>query len=87
MKPKYRRRSSRSIRPGEMTHPDPVAAAVPSPHKQLLKRKSVEAEYDIPEATLASMASRGGGPPFIKLGCRVYYHRDEIEKWLSGRSQ
>lgn len=40
-------------------------------------------EYiDVPVATLRSMRSRGGGPPFVKLGRRVRYVPSVVDKWI-----
>ncbi len=34
-------------------------------------------------ATLETLRSRGGGPPFVKLGRRVVYRREELDQWLA----
>ena len=36
-------------------------------------------------STLAKMRCLGGGPPFIKLGRKVVYRRDDLADWLSAR--
>lgn len=35
------------------------------------------------ESTLASFASRGGGPPFVKQGRIVRYQRVALDRWLT----
>ena len=34
-------------------------------------------------ATLETLRSRGGGPPFVKLGRRVVYRREDLDAWLA----
>lgn len=36
-------------------------------------------------ATLETLRSRGGGPPFVKLGRRVVYRREDLDAWLQER--
>lgn len=44
------------------------------------------AEYlGLSPATLETMRSRGGGPPFVKLGRRVVYQREDLDAWLAER--
>jgi predicted DNA-binding transcriptional regulator AlpA len=33
-------------------------------------------------STLEKMRVTGGGPPYLKIGRRVLYFRDDIEVWL-----
>jgi hypothetical protein len=41
------------------------------------------AEYlGLSPATLETLRSRGGGPPFVKLGRRVVYRREDLETWV-----
>jgi hypothetical protein len=44
-----------------------------------------EAGYRTASATLATMASRGGGPPFQKYGPRPLYRLGEILDWARAR--
>jgi predicted DNA-binding transcriptional regulator AlpA len=81
---KHRRQQRGTHEPAGATgHP----TASPRGSKRLLNRESVSQEYDVPVPTLATLVTRGGGPPFIKLGRRVYYWRDDVEKWLSQRTR
>jgi excisionase family DNA binding protein len=36
-------------------------------------------------ATLETLRTRGGGPPFVKLGRRVVYRREDLDIWLARR--
>ena len=56
----------------------------------LLDRRAASAllaEHGIPcaAATLATYATRGGGPPFSKFGARVVYRRDDLIAWAKGK--
>jgi hypothetical protein len=44
-----------------------------------------EAGYPIKAKTLATKATRGGGPPFQKFGPRVLYRWAEALAWAQGR--
>jgi hypothetical protein len=35
------------------------------------------------EHTLENMRWQGTGPPFLKLGGRVFYHTNDLRKWLA----
>jgi hypothetical protein len=41
--------------------------------------------FPIAEATLATMASRGGGPPFSRFGSRVVYKWGDALAWANAR--
>ncbi len=46
----------------------------------------VAAEYlGLSPATLETLRSRGGGPPFVKLGRRVVYRQVDLDRWLEER--
>ena len=36
-------------------------------------------------ATLASLRTRGGGPPYLKIDSRVVYDPTDLEAWLDER--
>lgn len=44
-----------------------------------------ERGYQTAEATLASMVSRGGGPPFSKFSQRVLYRWGDALSWAEGK--
>lgn len=60
---------------------------VSAKRRQLVSRKTLAAMF--PEAyaasTLASLHSRGGGPPVIKRGAKVLYDVEVYEQWLTER--
>ena len=65
-------------------------AETPSDASPLMTRKTLAAVlkrqgYPIALATLASMASRGGGPQYRRFGGRCLYHRDDVAEWVEGR--
>ncbi|HEY0960130.1 MAG TPA: hypothetical protein VGE05_12795 [Novosphingobium sp.] len=37
-------------------------------------------------ASLATMATRGGGPPFFKIGKHCFYWQIDLEMWVEQRS-
>jgi hypothetical protein len=41
--------------------------------------------YPVTEATLATKATRGGGPPFVKFGVKPLYDDDECLDWARSR--
>lgn len=44
------------------------------------------AEYlGLSPATLETLRTRGGGPPFVKLGRRVVYRQEDLKAWLARR--
>lgn len=38
------------------------------------------------EKTLQSWRSRGGGPPFVKIGRLVRYRGCDVKKWIASRT-
>jgi hypothetical protein len=44
-----------------------------------------EAGFPISDKTLATQASRGGGPPFQKFGARVLYRWGNALTWAQSR--
>ena len=45
-----------------------------------------EAGYPISAATLATKATRGGGPAYVKFGARVLYRWGETLSWAQNRT-
>jgi hypothetical protein len=63
---------------------------VPRGPDALLGRKETadaltEAGYRVAEATLTTMASRGGGPPYHRFGPRVLYRWSDSLDWARSR--
>ncbi len=73
--------------------PPPAATAPPPPIASPLAALAgdpgalstpLAAEYlGLSPATLETLRTRGGGPPFVKLGRRVVYRREDLEAWLA----
>lgn len=40
---------------------------------------------DLSVSTLATLRVRGGGPPFVKIGSRVFYPAEALERWIADR--
>lgn len=47
----------------------------------------LKAKYNlrVTENSLATMASRGGGPKMLKIGRYVYYRREDLVEWVASR--
>ena len=41
--------------------------------------------YPVTKATLATLATRGGGPPYRRFGKRVLYRFRDLTDWAEGR--
>lgn len=56
---------------------------------ELLDGYASEGEFakqlGVVERTTRNMRARGDGPPYVKIGNRVYYSVDGIRKWLESR--
>lgn len=68
----------------------------PQPHKDEPSTESVDERTVLPTEhaaaylglspkTLETLRTRGGGPPFLKLGRRVVYRKSDLELWLAQR--
>jgi hypothetical protein len=59
------------------------------PNVRLTRRKTAdaltEAGFPVKEATLATKATRGGGPPYQKFGARALYRWGDALLWAKGR--
>jgi len=44
-----------------------------------------EEGYPVADKTLATLASRGGGPPYRRFGARVLYRWGDALEWAQGR--
>ena len=61
-----------------------------TPESLLLDRRRASAllaEVGFPcaAATLATLATPGGGPPFSKFGVRALYRRDDLIEWAQSK--
>ncbi len=67
-----------------------MATGIPNNPDALLTRDAVaaalaESGYPIKPKTLATKATRGGGPPFRHFGARVLYKWSDALAWAEGR--
>jgi hypothetical protein len=67
-----------------------VAPSAPLDPDALLSRKDAAAELTarglkVSERTLATKATRGGGPPYRRFGPRVVYRLADLLAWAEGR--
>jgi hypothetical protein len=67
-----------------------VATAIPDDPNQLLTREIVaaaltDAGFPVKAKTLATKATRGGGPPFRRFGCRPLYRWGDALAWAEAR--
>ncbi len=46
-------------------------------------RDQLAEELGVKPDTLARWATRGMGPPLVKVGRRVFYRRKSVERWLA----
>lgn len=53
--------------------------------KKLMSRLEVDETYGLPKRLLEVAAVRGGGPPMVKIGRRVYYRPRDVEAWIESR--
>lgn len=63
---------------------------IPDDPNALLTRKAAAAVlnaagYPVAEKTLATKATRGGGPPFAKFGPRALYRWSDALRWAQSR--
>ena len=62
---------------------DPRPNALPTPY---VTNDEAAAFLKLSPRTLEKMRGIGGGPPFRKLGRRVTYRMDELERWANVRT-
>jgi hypothetical protein len=65
-------------------------SSVPTTPDALLTREQVsdalkELGFPMEKSTLATKATRGGGPPFHKFGARALYRWGDVLKWAQSR--
>jgi predicted DNA-binding transcriptional regulator AlpA len=53
--------------------------------KRLLRPKDVEQRYDLSEGYQAKLRSAGDCPEYIKIGSRIFYEEEAIERWLASK--
>lgn len=67
-----------------------MASSMHADSDTMLRRRGAaralsEAGYPVSEATLATKASRGGGPPYQKFGRVPLYRRGDLFAWAEAR--
>jgi hypothetical protein len=82
--------SSKSNEPARKSDGDAMTDSIPDNPDALLTRcRTAEAltaaGFPIKAKTLATKATRGGGPPFSKFGLRVLYRWGDALAWAQGR--
>ncbi len=65
-------------------------SSIPTNPDALLQREQTsealkESGFPVEISTLATMATRGGGPPFRKFGTRVLYRWGDVLAWAQSR--
>ncbi|MBF0305011.1 MAG: hypothetical protein HQL41_05120 [Alphaproteobacteria bacterium] len=62
-----------------------MSSYVQGPVPLYLTRKQVERYFPVSAKALATLATRGGGPPMIKIGKKVVYATRDIIGWFEAR--
>ncbi|MDB4912581.1 MAG: hypothetical protein JWM95_225 [Gemmatimonadetes bacterium] len=52
------------------------------PRQPLLDTRVAARRVGLARQTLAKMRTEGGGPPYLKLGSRVFYPADQLAAWI-----
>ena len=55
--------------------------------RQWLSAKEAAEYCGLGFSTMAKLRLSGGGPEFSKVGEKVLYHRDNLDKWLHSKSR
>ena len=65
---------------------NPHLRRVMTPAENPRLNRAEAAEYiGVSVPTLASWATRGGGPTFVKSGARVVYLTSDLDEWINAR--
>lgn len=48
----------------------------------MMSPRELAEHLDVPESTVYSWRTRGGGPPGMRVGRHVRYRRCDVEAWL-----
>lgn len=51
--------------------------------KEYLTPCEVEALYGLQASTLANQRSKGTGPPYLKIGSKIYYGQAELQEYFT----
>lgn len=80
--PQPRRRAVQATRTPPTQRAEPSAE---SDERTVLPTERAAAYLGLSPKTLETLRTRGGGPPFLKLGRRVVYRKADLELWLAQR--
>jgi DNA-binding transcriptional MerR regulator len=67
------------------TDDDDEAATWPYGTPEVLDTRAAAAIVGLSPATLETLRSRGGGPPFVRPGRRVVYRVADLRRWRDDR--
>ena len=57
-------------------------------HKEFLSTDDVVAAgYPFTKSWMDKARVRGGGPAYVKIGAKVYYRKDDLERWIAARER
>ena len=63
-----------------------MADAIGTPDANPRRNRNEAAEYiGCSPETLATWASRGGGPPYLRIGRKVVYLQSDLDVWMASR--
>lgn len=60
--------------------------AAPHDDLPLLNQKQAAEALAVPPRTLEGWRTRGGGPPFVRIGRHVRYRLRDLEAWIEDRT-
>ena len=60
-------------------------ASAEGEERTVLPTEHAAAYLGLSPKTLETLRTRGGGPPFLKLGRRVVYRKTDLDTWLAAR--
>ncbi|REJ93214.1 MAG: DNA-binding protein [Planctomycetota bacterium] len=61
------------------------AVPPPPPPPPKVNRQGAADYVGASYATMCSWATKGGGPPFIKVGAKVWYLISDLDEWIASR--
>jgi len=78
-------RPRKTKRQAQQAAPTIAAEQQLTDERVVLTTEQAGAFLGLSPTTLETLRTRGGGPPFVKLGRRVVYHGDDLARWLADR--
>lgn len=75
-----------SIEPSTTQTAKPFSLSpLPADMEALVPSKDAPAYLGLAEQTLARWRSEGHGPPYVKLGKKVYYRAGDLRRWIDSQ--